>query len=532
MNKEHEFEDASPNQRETFSGDGRRVIRHDAGDLPQILDQLGMALAETENNLFRQSGRLIRIYPVDDTKQSVIKRAKGSITLHPVDGAHLTELATRAATHERYDGRIGDYKICNCPRAVSEAYLSRGHWPELQELSGFVESPTISIDGRLIDQPGYDAETGIFAAFGDIPRYKSPSKKPSLKQAKESAQLLLDLVADFPFVADEDHSAFVAGILTALLRRSLPAAPMFAVTAPTPGTGKTLIAETFAIIATGRRASVISLGHDEAEFEKRLGGVGLAGDSTIVIDNIERPLKGDLLCQMATQEFVKLRPLGGSGMVSISTAVLLVATGNNLSIVGDLKRRVVLIRMDSKMERPEQRTFSNDHLETVFARRGELIRAALTIPLTYLANEAPAIKGVHPLGGFEHWDRLVRRPLIWLGLADPLKAAETLRDNDPDIETMRLLFSAWESKWGHEPVTSADLVSAAMQSMSLPGGGFEYSHPDLRDALQMVCSEKINARRLGYWLRAHKDRIIDGKQLVAAGTGGHDKVARWKVIGG
>lgn len=74
-----------------------------------------------------------------------------------------------------------------------------------------------------------------------------------------------------------DRSAFLAGVLTALVHHTLPAAPLFGVTAPCPGTGKTLIAESFALIATGRRACVLTLGSDDIETEKRLGGVFLAG---------------------------------------------------------------------------------------------------------------------------------------------------------------------------------------------------------------------------------------------------------------
>ena len=37
--------------------------------------------------------------------------------------------------------------------------------------------------------------------------------------------------------------------------------------------GKTLLLESLAILATNRRASVLSLGHDDADTEKRLTGV-------------------------------------------------------------------------------------------------------------------------------------------------------------------------------------------------------------------------------------------------------------------
>lgn len=510
---------------EEFGPDGRRRIKHRPGHLPKILDRLGLSLSESCENLFSYTGRLVRVYAAPESASGGVHRPRGALVLHPVDGSHLTELATAAAIHERWDARAEADLECDCPRRIADAYLARGNWPELRPLAGFIEAPTITLDGRLIHEPGHDSETGLFQACAAIPGWSAPPAKPTRADAEAARDVLLELVRDFPFVADEDRAAVIAGIITGLLRRVLPAAPLLAVTAPTPGTGKTLIAETFAIIATGRRASVLSLGHDDAEAEKRLAGVLLAGDAVIALDNIERPLKGDLLCQVATQQFVRLRPLGASGMLSIPTHALMVATGNNLSIVGDLKRRVALIRMDSGQERPEQRTFSRDHLEDVFARRGELIRAALTLPLAYLAAGAPAKEGLHPLGGFEQWDRMVRRPLVWLGLPDPLKASEGLRDQDPDLEGMRLLLGAWRDAFQDKPLTVAELMAAIA-----PGGECDaIKRVNLNDALQLICYEKITPRKVGNWLRAHKDRIVDGMKVKQMGNDGHAKVARWQV---
>ncbi|MDP2977225.1 MAG: hypothetical protein Q8N48_00165 [Thiobacillus sp.] len=512
---------------ETFNPAGKRVIPLDPGCMPESLDQTGLALAEKCENLFSYTNRLVHLYAAPAAASGGVHRPRGALVLHPVDGSHLTELATAAAVYERFDARSEGYKPCDCPRRIADAYLARGNWPELRPLAGFIEAYIVTLSGRLIDKPGYDAETGLFLACSDIPKWSAPPAKPTRANAQAALDVLLDLVKDFPFVADEDRAAVVAGIITGLLRRVLPAAPLLAVTAPTPGTGKTLIAETFAIIATGRRASVLSLGHDDAEAEKRLAGVLLAGDAVIALDNIERPLKGDLLCQVATQQFVRLRPLGASGMLSIPTHALMVATGNNLSIVGDLKRRVALIRMDSGQERPEQRTFSCDHLEDVFARRGELIRAALTLPLAYLAAGAPAIEGMHPLGGFEQWDRMVRRPLAWLGLPDPLKASESLREQDPDLEAMRLLLGSWLLAFGSEPKTGAEAIAAGTEYRPQSE---TYTNPELRDALQLICYEKIVTRKLNSWLRSHRDRIVDGLQVKQAGIDGHAKVPRWQVL--
>ena len=48
-----------------------------------------------------------------------------------------------------------------------------------------------------------------------------------------------------------------------------------------------------------------------------------------------------------------------------------------------------------------------------------------------------------PFGNFEVWSRLVREPLVWLGLADPCDSYERLADDDPERETLGALMDAW-----------------------------------------------------------------------------------------
>lgn len=508
----------------SFDSSGRRVIRHDPGKLPEILDQIEEALAEARHlNLYRYAGQLARVYQADEPADKSVKRPVGAIMMHPVESPLLAELATSGALHEKYDARTGSYKPCDCPRRVADNLLSRGHWSRLPDLTGFIEAPTITGTGRIIDQPGYDAASGLFCAFKEIPGYARPPEAPTMQHAEAAVGKLLGIFAAFPFVADIDRSALMSCLLTSLLRRLLPSAPMFAISAPTPGTGKTLLCESAAILATGRRASVMSLGHDDAETEKRLIGIYLAGDAVVSMDNIERDLRGELLCQALTQSYLRLRPLGGTTMHDVPTHSLMIATGNNLRIVGDLKRRVVMIRLDAKVERPEHRSFDRDHLATITELRGEIITHVLTIVLAYIAAGSPAIPGLHSFGGFEIWDRMVRRPLIWLDLPDPILTSEELRAADPELEAQRLVFSSWYSEFGDKPVTIADVLSAA----SSVG---QSANEDLRDALHLVCSEKPTGRRLGGWAQRNRDRIIDGLQLKQAGTDCHKKVARWVVI--
>src|SRR6516162_8128218 len=203
-------------------------------------------------------------------------------------------------------------------------------------------------------------------------------------------------------------------------RRVMTTAPMHAFTAPAAGTGKSLLIDLIAILATGQLMTVTSQGKNEEELEKRLGACLLAGDAAVSLDNCRYPLDSVFLCQCLTQPKVNVRLLGYSRSVECPVNTLFFANGNNLTIVGDLVRRTLMGRMDAKCERPETRTFNENIVETTYARRSALVVAALTVLRAWhLARERGAASGVAPLGGFEQWSVRVRDALVWLDCSDP-----------------------------------------------------------------------------------------------------------------
>ena len=149
--------------------------------------------------------------------------------------------------------------------------------------------------------------------------------------------------------------------------------------APTAGTGKSLLAELVGLLATGVRPPAMSQGKSEDEDEKRLSTVLFAGDPVIHIDNCERALVGDFLCSMLTQEVVQARVLGYSERRVLPSTALVLASGNNLTCVGDVSRRTVVCRLDAEVERPDTRAFDFDCHQEVLDQRPHLVIAGLTI---------------------------------------------------------------------------------------------------------------------------------------------------------
>ena len=69
------------------------------------------------------------------------------------------------------------------------------------------------------------------------------------------------------------------------------------------------------------------------------------------------------------------------------------------------------------------------------------MHACLTIMASYQHAGRP--KPLSTLGDFEPWSRLVREPLVWLGMADPCDSYESLAGDDPERELLGALMDAW-----------------------------------------------------------------------------------------
>ena len=151
--------------------------------------------------------------------------------------------------------------------------------------------------------------------------------------------------------------------------------------------------------------------------EKRLGALLLEGAPMISLDNLAFDLEGELLCQITEQPLVKTRILGKSETPECEWRGTMCATGNNISLVGDLTRRGLISNLDAGVEQPETREFAFDPIERVLAERGAFIAGAITIARAYLASGQKV--GCGPLGSYGGWCRFVREPLIWLGESDP-----------------------------------------------------------------------------------------------------------------
>jgi len=486
------------------------------GEQPRLVEEAQSALIASRAGIYQRGGQLVRIVRLDDTaKMHGVERRAGSVVIVAVTKEYLTLAMARAASWSRYDGRKKKLASVNPPPGLASTLLAMsGEW-RFPPLTGIIAAPTLRSDGSVLDKPGYDAASGLYADF-DREAFPPIPSAPTHADAIAALGVLQDLLAEFEFSGGRNGAsaaAAVAAIMTACVRHTLPIAPGYGLNAHKAGSGKTTLGHTIAGIATGHDAAVMPLADDENEVRKSLLAVLMAADLIVLVDNINAPVDSAAVCAALTSQTYKDRVLGESRTVSLPTAATWLFNGNNLEFVGDLTSRILMATLDPQCEQPEARAFTRDISAYVAQHRGELVRAVLTIPLAHMAAGAPAMDTTR--SRFRDWDRLVRLPLIWAGAADPLATQSELRTSDPIRAALVGVMTAWVEKFRHQAATVAEASNAATKCED-----GRHVHPRLHEALTEIAGERngtINARRLGRWLAKHLRRIEGGRRFEDAG---------------
>jgi hypothetical protein len=483
------------------------TIRVVAGELPRIVSETEQALLAAGAPIFIRAGTLVR--PVIDKMMAADGRKTMLAKLRPFTVPAVLDWAASAALFERFDARRKRWSTIDPPRSVAEALLAReGLWT-VSYVSGIITTPTLRSDGSLLAKKGYDVTTSLYLSLGFE---LSPMPEPTREAAEAGLAQLSSLFEESSFLTPLDRSVALSAILTALVRGSMPTAPMYLIRAHAPGTGKSYIVDIIAGIATGRICPVITAASNEEEIEKRLGSVVLSGAALISIDNCTRDLGGEMLCQLAERALVRIRILGRSEMPECECRTTIFATGNNVIFKGDMVRRGLVCNLDALTERPELRQFQHDPLQTVLNDRGPYVAAALTIIRAYLTAGAPQV--CDAIGSYAAWSHMVRSPLIWLGQPDPVESMNTARAEDPELSDIRELFTWWSDELNlDERYTTARIIEVACE----PAGGSDYNRQPFKELLLRVAGERngkeISPRRLGWWLRKISGRIEAGYRL-------------------
>jgi hypothetical protein len=411
------------------------------------------------------------------------------------------------------------------PRWLIDAVYRRGSYGgAIRPLSGIVESPTIRVDGSILQTPGYDRQTGLI--FRSSISFPSVPESPTRDDASRAVAELLEVLVDFPVQDDADRSAWVSMVLSMIGRSCIDGyVPLFAVTANIRGAGKSLLVDAATLIAYGRRASRKAFTRHDDEVRKTITAIAIGAIPSVLFDNLDMQLGGAALDAAITSSTWSDRLLGQSRMTGdLPMRTIWSATGNNMAFGSDIGRRVLPIRLQSPLETPENRTgFVHPNLLAwIGNQRPQLAVAALTILRAYFVAGCP-VQGGGEWGSFESWSAIIRGAIVWAGGADPLATRVTALAGDDTAAVLGKLIAGIEKA---DP-SGMGLTTKEIQRKTFGSqGDFEENEP-LAEAAFEICGEQFNARQFGRRVRGFVGRVLGGKYIEADTARGG--VCRWRV---
>jgi hypothetical protein len=493
---------------------GRIIVR--PGLYHQAVEVAMRRLVEAGAAIYQRSGELVRV------ARSPAKDYEGHAVAVPSIVAFTKPLlASEMAKVTQWYEFSKSGKLVRCEpnwAVVSKVHDSFGYWP-FPPLHGIISTPTMRPDGTLLTEPGYDAATGY--ELSEPPAMPVISEHPTRDEALAALAVLDGLLEEFPFVNGASRSVALSAMLTTVCRAAFDVAPVHLFDAPAPGTGKTYLAVLPAVIATGTRSASITLTNvNHEENEKRLSAAALTGQAIISIDNCAAPRAGAFLLSVTSEPRVQIRILGLSENRTVENAFTVFIAGNNIEIAADFVRRCIKCRLDSGLERPEEREFNGNPEARIKADRGRFVAAALTVVRAYVVAGFPESRH---RAGFEAWSRLVRSALIWLDRDDPLESIEEVKYDDPARQERSAMFEALAAVGlVDERVTTGDIVKrcteangrAAEERAGEAGWRALYELLIHKFPNKMSDGAGINSTRLGKWFDHEKDRSVDGYKLV------------------
>ena len=356
----------------------------------------------------------------------------------------------------------------------------------LPACAGLLVAPAVLPSGRILGEPGLDRASRLFLQSGQ----GLPGLRPyGHREARDAGRRLRQFLGEgFNFSGPLDEAVALAGLFGMLQRRLMSKAPGLAITAGTQSTGKTTLAARMVSVITGRPMPVMNLSlRASEELDKQLLAILVANPVAVVLDNLPdgSSFKSPAVAGLMTSPSFAGRLLGVSRIITVSTAVQWILTGNNLRLPPDEAQRFLECRLEANTASPHRRAFRHpDVFGHALAHRAQVLRDLAGIIAGWKqALDQGEVKRVEG-DRFPEWSRYVRNPMLW--------AMPDL----PDVgDAFTRSVEASEENWAATAIVNklAEVfgIDRPFAAMDVVGkiqriGGIEAELPDLREMLELL----------------------------------------------
>lgn len=299
-----------------------------------------------------------------------------------------------------------DEFMSQCPQDIRTAILGTEYFQDIREVDAVLDRPVVLADGTVTGtKAGYDKKTKFLF-------YRAEQvEEVSLE---ESYNAIFDVFSEFP-----EHAipGALALIFTELMRPCLPTAPMIFVNAPTPGSGKSLMARCCLSIVNSVKISALTQPDKEDEFDKQVKGqIEKYPGKTIFFDDFEGIIEYQILKTIMTEpESFEFRILGTNRIFKAKTNFSTVMTGNNAWLTEELERRSIKVEIDTGLEHPTMRNTkrNSDQLRQYIEDNRSHLRACAIKMLVDALLNATGEHTTRAMGSFETWAETVAKSVVY-----------------------------------------------------------------------------------------------------------------------
>ena len=466
----------------------------------QLISKEAWNALELENDppwLFKQQGRIVHI----------TADISGQHFLRELNEPRLRFFLARNAN---WYTMAGENKVpARPPYHVVEDMLADPD-PTLPFLRSLVYHPFVSSKLDLVTKPGYSPDTSCYLCPGHSLEIPKIPQNPSSADVKQALGLIYEMLHDFPFTNPSERANAIALFLTPFVREVIQGpTPLHLIEAPSPGTGKTLLARVLSTPPLGRAVPSMTESRNEEEYRKKITSILRNYPPMVLIDNVKKIVSSQLSAAL-TNDWWEDRLLGKSETVRLPVRCVWVATGNNPELSSEIARRTVRIRLDAKIDRPWMRQAGSFTHSDIFgwvrARRGELVGAALTIAQAWIVAGCPADSIPKPIGGFEDYAKVIGGILRVAGVDGFLgNMHEFYESSDRETEILRSFVAAWWKDFQDHEVGVAQLYPL-IEKYDIP--------LDLGNS----GSERSLKTRFGRFIGSLRDRQIGSFRISAGGS--------------
>jgi hypothetical protein len=416
----------------------------------------------------------------------------------------------------------------------------------LQPLYGTSHTPVLRQDGSVLDQPGYDKETGLLYLPDKGLSVPPVPEDPTPEQLKAAMSTVLELVADFAFVGDDHRANWLGMFFTPIMRPLLPPPyQMDVISAPNPGSGKSLLA--WIMGQVHGRVMRGDLPRQAEEMGKALSSILLTTTAPIVtFDNVRGVVRSSVLEGLLTTADWSDRKLGKlEELNALRNDRLWLITSNNASLGGDLARRVLPVEVDPGVPDPHLRPATDFKLNLkthVPAHRGEILAAMLTIARGWILDGRPLGENTRS-DDYAEWTANLDGMLTWavkfapadhkVGTFGGATQSAIVQDSDSDewAGFCAAIFDGMKSSdWTVKKLVQA-LDLGNVDPDALPDAlahKWERVAATKSDYGHTIKNKSGFSRTLGHWLANRAGRYAHGWKIER--RGGNAARQEWRVV--